>query len=187
MDALRLVREMPDISELDGEHGKMWSWRDGLVIIEPAFTAGGDVVYSGRMRALGAPRCCTGRHEAFLALADLLMGLGIRAVCGPVLSGAQMAYAVALLSNNEIMAKFLPKPGYAPRKHYGRLTLEGPYAIIDDIVDTGEAMMESMEAAEAVAKCPPAMIVANTWSPITPGGNLSFLDPLKGRLFTATM
>lgn len=122
-----------------------------------------------------------------MALADLLMGLGIHTICGPVLSGAQMAYVVSLFSGQEIASRFLPKPGYAPRKHYGRLTLGAPYAIIDDIVDTGEALMESMEAAEGVAKEPPSMIVANTWSPITSGGNLSFLKPLMGRLFTVTM
>jgi len=136
----------------------LWVWRDKWEIRRPGPSDIGG-------RGLGYPRgrASVGQLEAYQALADWLCELGASCICGPVLSGAQMAYAVALVSGDRIDPIYLPKDGYRPSKHYSSSDIYGPYAMIDDIVASGEGMGTDKAVRHAGGRKPLA-IIADQWA-----------------------
>lgn len=138
----------------------LWVWNDRWEIRSPDR---GDTHGHG----LGYPRGGSdsiGHHEAYQALADWLYELGVKYICGPVLSGAQMAHVVSLMSGGRILPVYLLKHGYSPVKHYSLMSMRAPYALIDDIVSTGEQMGLAADEALRLSGEQPLAVIADFWN-----------------------
>lgn len=85
----------------------------------------------------------------------------VESICGQVLSGAQMAFGVAMAAEGKIHPVFVPKDNYYPRKHYNEVECRSPYAIIDDIVSSGYAMCEVIDEAKKLSGIDPLFIIAH--------------------------
>jgi hypothetical protein len=185
----------PVLREIAHTNGKAWSWLGGRVLIEPAFDKHGQPALSDypRYHALGSPRMSLGKPEAFQAVADWLHAIGVATICGPILSGAQMAFAVAMFSDQRgprqdreksLRPAYLSKVGYTAHKHSDWVDIVKPYAIIDDIVDTGETLERVLGETGKLAGCPPTAIIANSWPPLD---KLTYLKLPCDRLYTVLM
>lgn len=162
----------------------MWSF--GKWVVRSPFNDAGDPISSYPV-ALGYPRgfSSVGDFSAFEALAKWLQEIGVKCVAGPVLSGAQMAYAVAMASKGKIRAAYLPKDGYRPMKHYDGPSMCTPYAMIDDIVESGESLGVAIQIAIGETGEEPLAIVADGWH-ITEREE-SPLAKFSGRLWTVRL
>jgi adenine/guanine phosphoribosyltransferase-like PRPP-binding protein len=143
------------------------AWSNGKWTICKAYDEDGKPRFMSFPPALGYPRgesTLRGNLDAFKALADWLLREGFKCVAGPVLSGAQMAYAVSLASEGQLKAVYIPKKGYSPTKHHGSMSFPHPYALIDDIVETGDSMAEAVRYAVRLSGgMNPAAIIADLW------------------------
>lgn len=167
---------MSDLVKVFTGLSPIWIWKGKWVIRRPDQ----DDLHG---HGLGYPRGYdeeqVGHLDAYLALAEWLKELGVTYIAGPILSGAQMAYTVSLASGGLIRARYLPKEGYCPSKHYTESSIRGPYAMIDDIVATGHGMM--LDTAMDWAKGePPVAIIADYWG----GSRHGPLDRFADRLWT---
>jgi hypothetical protein len=139
--------------------------RGSWMVCHPFHGDGTPVPYNSAV-ALGYPRggtCFLGDIEAFKALAAWLAMRGIKCVAGPVLSGAQMAYMVAMASKGSLCASYIPKEGYRSLKHCDGLFMCSPYALVDDIVSSGESILAAADQALKETGELPAAIIADRW------------------------
>jgi len=116
--------------------------------------------------SLGYPRgrgSFRGNIGAFEALSKWLLHVGIKCVAGPVLSGAQMAYVLSLMTGDAIRAVYLPKDGYRPIKHGGGLTISAPYVLVDDVIESGKTMWEAAQQGYNSVEVWPEALVASSW------------------------
>jgi len=134
-----------------------------------------------RQDGIGSPRDHIPRQEVFQALANWLIYMGVETICGPVLSGAALAYAIAVASNGNLRATYLPKPHgyYVPKRHGDEPIFRGKYALVDDIVYTGEALKTCLEFTARQCQGQPAAIIADVWINCP-----ECLSDIKDRLFT---
>jgi hypothetical protein len=148
---------MPDLVKISE---RLWIWKDSWEIRAPSNS---DTYGCG----LGVPRGLPGERgnqDAYAALAAWLVAIGAKYICGPVLSGAQMAFATSLFSGGSLAPAYLGKEGYFPRKHGSELDIRGPYALIDDIVATGDSMWAAVRTLEAKTRSLPVAVVADYWN-----------------------
>lgn len=172
------------IKEVLHPEGRAWSYMDDLVTIRPAFDLDGRPNRCWDS-GLGVPRGYIGRPEAYQAAALWLETVGITHIAGPILSGAQMAHTVALFSRMKIRPIYIPKDGYHPKKHCIVQTMTPDYAIIDDIVESGEGLFRAIEYTRGKTGFDPKYIIADSWSWGT--NKLAFLETIKDRLYIITM
>lgn len=83
--------------------------------------------------------------DVFTSIAQYFVSEGIKTVVGPVLSGAQIAYAIAVHARGRLRINYTKKAGYSPRVHGETYYLEQPWAFVDDIIGTGNAYKECVQ------------------------------------------
>jgi orotate phosphoribosyltransferase len=81
--------------------------------------------------------------ELYKAIAKFLTKKKVKTITGPVLSGALMAHAIALSSSGKLDPQYLDKPEgrYSTDKHSNYPEINKSYALVDDIVSSGKAII----------------------------------------------
>lgn len=94
-------------------------------------------------------------------IAGWLLSNNIYQVAGPVCSGAVMSYAISVVSDGQIKATFLPKCSdkYTPRVHTEGSLMSFSYVIVDDIIETGMEMRNSIRIANKQTSLNPRAIL----------------------------
>lgn len=94
-------------------------------------------------------------------IAEWLLSNNIYQVAGPVCSGAVMSYAISVASYGQIKATFLPKCSkeYTPRVHMAGSLMSFSYVIVDDIIETGMEMRNSIHIANKQTSLNPRAIL----------------------------
>jgi len=162
----------------------VYSWQNGQVCIciYPAFTNCFQNYIPNHNNGIGSPRGHIPHPDMFTAIVDWLISMDVKTICGPILSGAALAYAVSVVSKYRISAVYLLKPDgrYSTDKHSLTKSFVGKYAIIDDYVVTGRAMEVSLDCVRRWGDGrEPSVIIADGW------GQLPIpLYNLRDNLFT---